>query len=99
VDLAIRAHGKESGAIWQANAAPQQAAYGNAAKARQMAAAALKPAPAVQGVEREAALAFATAGDTERAESLAQDLGKRFPLDTQMQSLWLGSDSGTIGAG
>ena len=29
------------------------------------------------------------AGDTERAESLAQDLGKRYPLDTQMQSLWL----------
>jgi hypothetical protein len=29
------------------------------------------------------------AGDTARAESLAQDLGKRFPLDTQMQWLWL----------
>jgi eukaryotic-like serine/threonine-protein kinase len=29
------------------------------------------------------------AGDTARAESLAQDLGKRYPLDTQMQSLWL----------
>jgi outer membrane PBP1 activator LpoA protein len=29
------------------------------------------------------------AGDTARAESLAQELGKRFPLDTQMQSLWL----------
>jgi tetratricopeptide (TPR) repeat protein len=29
------------------------------------------------------------AGDTARAQSLAQDLGKRFPLDTQMQSLWL----------
>jgi hypothetical protein len=29
------------------------------------------------------------AGDTARAESLAKDLGKRFPLDTQMQSLWL----------
>jgi hypothetical protein len=28
-------------------------------------------------------------GRTARAESLAQDLGKRFPLDTQMQSLWL----------
>ena len=28
-------------------------------------------------------------GDTARADSLAQDLGKRFPLDTQMQSLWL----------
>ena len=29
------------------------------------------------------------AGDTARAESLAQDLGERHPLDTQMQSLWL----------
>jgi tetratricopeptide (TPR) repeat protein len=49
----------------------------------------LKLAPASQGVESEAALAFAMAGDATRAESLAQDLGKRFPLDTQMQSLWL----------
>ena len=37
----------------------------------------------------DAALAFAIAGDTTRAESLAQDLNKRFPLDTQMESLWL----------
>jgi eukaryotic-like serine/threonine-protein kinase len=29
------------------------------------------------------------AGDTAHAESLAQDLNKRYPLDTQMQSLWL----------
>jgi eukaryotic-like serine/threonine-protein kinase len=29
------------------------------------------------------------AGDTARAESSARDLGKRYPLDTQMQSLWL----------
>jgi eukaryotic-like serine/threonine-protein kinase len=35
------------------------------------------------------ALAFAMAGETRRAESLVQELGKRFPLDTQMQSLWL----------
>jgi outer membrane PBP1 activator LpoA protein len=48
----------------------------------------LKLVPASQGAEAEAALAFAMAGDTARAESLAQDLGKRFPLDTQMQSLW-----------
>ena len=89
VELAIRADSEESGAIWQANAALEQAAYGNAAEARQMAAAALELAPASQGVESEAALAFAMAGDAGRAESLAQDLGKRFPLDTQMQSLWL----------
>ena len=89
VESAIRVDSKESGAIWQANAALQQAAYGNAAEARQSAAAALKLAPTNQGVESEAALAFAMAGDTARAESLAHDLGKRFPLDTQMQSLWL----------
>jgi serine/threonine protein kinase/tetratricopeptide (TPR) repeat protein len=89
VDSAIRADSKETGAIWQENAAIEQAAYGNATEARQSAAEALKLAPASQGVEVEAALAFAMAGDTARAESLAQDLGKRFPLDTQMQSLWL----------
>jgi len=89
VDSAIRGDSKESGAIWQANAALQEAAYGDAVEARQMAAAALKLAPASQGVESEVALTFAIAGDTGRAESLAQDLGKRFPLDTQVQSLWL----------
>jgi tetratricopeptide (TPR) repeat protein len=89
VDSAVRADSKENGAIWQANAALRQAAYGNSAEARQSAAEALKLAPASQGVESEAALAFAMAGDTARAESLSQDLGKRFPLDTQMQSLWL----------
>src|ERR1019366_6799414 len=89
VDSAIRVDNKETGAMDQAIAAQREAAYGNAAEARQRAAEALKLAPASQGVESKAALAFAMAGDTARAESLAQDLGKRFPLDTQMQSLWL----------
>jgi Tfp pilus assembly protein PilF len=89
VDSAVRADNKEGGANWQADAALREAAYGNATEARQSAAEALKLAPTSQGVEVEAALAFAMAGDTTRAESLAQDLGKRFPLDTQMQSLWL----------
>jgi len=89
VDSAIRADSKENGAVWQANAALQEAAYGDVAGARRSAAEALKLAPMSRGVESEAALAFAMAGDMTRAESLAQDLGKRFPLDTQMQSLWL----------
>jgi hypothetical protein len=89
VESAIRADSKETGAIWQANAALQQAAYGNTTEARQSAAEALKLAPASQGGEVEAVLAFAMADDTTRAESMAQDLGKRFPLNTQMQSLWL----------
>jgi tetratricopeptide (TPR) repeat protein len=89
VDSAIRADSKENGGIWQAIAAQREAAYGNSAEAPKLAEEALKLAPASQGVESEAALAFAMAGDAARAESLARDLGKRFPLDTQMQSLWL----------
>jgi tetratricopeptide (TPR) repeat protein len=84
VDSAIRADSKETGAIWRANAALQQAAYGNSAESRQAAAEALKPAPRESGCRGRSALAFAMAGDTARTESLAQDLGKRFPLDTQM---------------
>jgi Tfp pilus assembly protein PilF len=89
MDSAIRADSKESGAVWLANAALHQAAYGYTAESRQSATEALKLAAGSQGVESEAALAFAMAGDTPRAEGLAQDLEKRFPLDTQMQSLWL----------
>ena len=88
-DSAIRADSKENGAIWQAIAAQREAVYGAATEARQTAGEALKLAPASPAVGSEAALAFALAGDTARAESLAQDLGKRFPLNTQMQSLWL----------
>jgi eukaryotic-like serine/threonine-protein kinase len=89
VDSAVRADNKEGGAIWQAIAAQREAAFGNPAEARQLAEEALKLAPTSQAAAAEAALAFAMAGDTARAESLAQDLGKRFPLDTQMQLLWL----------
>ena len=89
VDSAGRADNKESEAIWQAIAAPREAAYGNPAGARQSAADALKLAPASREAEAEAALAFAMVGDTARAESLARDLGKRSPLDTVMQSLSL----------
>jgi tetratricopeptide (TPR) repeat protein len=89
VDLALRADDKEGGAIDLAVAGQREAAYGNATDARKDATEALKLAPKSQGAEAEAAVAFAMAGDTARAESLAQDLGKRFPLGTQMQSLWL----------
>ena len=96
VDSAIRADSKENGAIWGTIAAQWEAAYGNPAEARQAAAAALKLAPESQGVESEAALAFAMAGDTARAESMAQDLSKRFPLDTQVQSIWLPAIRGQL---
>jgi eukaryotic-like serine/threonine-protein kinase len=89
MESAIRADSKETGSTWQANAALREAALGNTTDAKQAAAGGLKLAPLSQGVAVEAALALAMAGDSARAESLAQDLNKRFPLDTQMQSLWL----------
>jgi eukaryotic-like serine/threonine-protein kinase len=87
VDSAIQADSKETAAIHQAYAALRSAAYGNPREAKQSAAGALKLDPASPGAESQAALAFAMAGAAPRAESLAQDLGKRFPLE--MQSLWL----------
>jgi eukaryotic-like serine/threonine-protein kinase len=89
IDSAIRADSKENGAIWQENSALREAAFGNSAEASHAAVEGLKLAPASQAVESEAALALAMAGETVRAESLAKDLNERYPLDTQMQSLWL----------
>jgi serine/threonine protein kinase/tetratricopeptide (TPR) repeat protein len=89
VESATRADSKETGAIWHENAALREAAFGNLAEAKQVAAGGLKLAPTSQAVNVEAALAYAMAGDTARAESMALELNKRFPLDTQIQSLWL----------
>jgi len=88
VDSAIRADSKENGAIWLENAALREAALDNVTDAKQEAAEGLKLVPTSQAVAVEAALAYAMAGDAAQAESLAQDLNKRYPLDTQMQSLW-----------
>jgi tetratricopeptide (TPR) repeat protein/predicted Ser/Thr protein kinase len=89
VNSAIRVDNKEIAAIWQEIAAQREAALGNPTDAKQRALEGFKLYPASQGVGVEAALVFAMAGDTARADSLVRGLNTRFPLDTQMQSLWL----------
>ena len=89
VEAAIRADSKENAAIWWENAALSAAAFGNIAQARQAADAGLKLYPDSQGVQVEATLAYAMNGDTERAQAMAEALNKRYPLDTQVQALWL----------
>jgi len=86
---AVRSDSKESGAIYEAIAAQREAAFGYPTEAGRLTTQALKLAPESQPVTGAAALALAIAGDTRHSESLAQDLAKRFPLDTQIQSLWL----------
>jgi eukaryotic-like serine/threonine-protein kinase len=89
VDAAIRADSKGNAGIWWENAALREAAFGNPAETRQAAASGLKFSPDSQAVQVEAALAYAMAGDSAKAEALARDLNKLHPLDTQTQSLWL----------
>jgi eukaryotic-like serine/threonine-protein kinase len=89
VDSAIRADSKENAAIWQENSAIREAAFGDATDAKRLAEEGFQLFPTSRGVEVESALAFAMAGDTAKAEAMAQDLNKRFPLDTQLESLWL----------
>jgi DNA-binding winged helix-turn-helix (wHTH) protein/tetratricopeptide (TPR) repeat protein len=96
VDSAVRTDRTENGAMWQAISAQREAAYGYRAQARREAANALRLTPDSRSAEVEAALAFAMAGDTAQAEALAQDLNKRFPLSTQMQSLWLPAIQGQL---
>jgi serine/threonine protein kinase/Flp pilus assembly protein TadD len=89
VDSAIRADSKETGAIWYENAALREGAFGNPEEAKRAAASGLKLDLASSSVKMEAALAYAIAGETVEAESLVRYLNAKFPLDTQVQSLWL----------
>jgi len=89
VESARRSGEKESAALWQGNAAIREALLGNADRARQGAAAAAALAPGSREAEAQAALAYALAGDAAHAQSLADDLAKRFPQDTLVQSVWL----------
>jgi serine/threonine protein kinase/Tfp pilus assembly protein PilF len=89
VDSAIHADSKETGAVWYENAALREAAFGNPEEAKRASTSGLKLGPISSGAAMEASLAYAIAGDTAQAESLANNLNKRFPLDTQVQKLWL----------
>ncbi|HTR25500.1 MAG TPA: winged helix-turn-helix domain-containing protein [Terriglobales bacterium] len=89
VDSAVRSDNKEGGAIWRSNAALREAMFGNQLEARRHAEAALKIAPSSQHVQIQVALALAMAHESARARMLARGLAKQFPLDTQVQSMWL----------
>ena len=89
VESARRSDKKEPAALWQANAAIRETLFGNAGAARHNAVAAVALGPGSRDVEVQAALAYALAGDAAHAQSLADDLGKRFPQDTIVQSVWI----------
>jgi len=79
---------RETAALYQAAAALREVESGNRKQASADAEAALKLAPN-RDVETMAALALARAGDTARAQNVAAELDRSFPLDTLVQTYWL----------
>ncbi len=88
MDLAQQDGQKEAAALYQAGEALWEAFFGNTAEARRSAMAALDLSND-RGVEYGAALALATAGESSRSQTLADDLEKRFPDDTSVKFSYL----------
>ena len=90
VDSAKRNDQKETAALWQMNAALREAEVGNVADARRLASDAIALA-----LEHDSqilgALTFARAGDATQAAKMADELAKRYPEDTLVNSYWLTS--------
>jgi len=82
-----RAEEKEAAAGNEAEAALREALFGNAAEARRRAAA--RGHSMDRDVKYGATLALVFAGDTTRAQILADDLSRRFPEDTVVQFNYL----------
>jgi eukaryotic-like serine/threonine-protein kinase len=78
----------EDAAIYRAHGALIEALFGDAAKAQSEAAAAIGISRGAT-VEAEAALACVISGDAGHAQSLAEDLARRFPDDTIVQYAYL----------
>jgi len=88
VDSALRADEKEAAAGHMAWAAIREGLVGDMTLARQQAQAAITGSKA-RDVVASASLALVLAGATVQAMHLADDLGKRFPEDTIVQSLYV----------
>jgi serine/threonine protein kinase len=88
IDTATRADSKETGAFRQISSALREAEFNNPGAAKQGATAALTLAPG-KDVKLLSALAFARAGDSSRARTLADELAKAYPYDTMLKVYWL----------
>lgn len=87
-DFARQSDHREAAALYQTGAALWEGFFGDTSAAKQDATAALALSND-RGVEYGAALTLALAGDSARAQALADDLAKRFPEDTSVRSSYL----------
>lgn len=87
-ELLLHEGGKESAALRMAQTAAYEAACGQTAAAKALAAKALKLSPG-QDVRIAAAIAFSFSGDTRQSEDLAAALDHDNPQNTLVQKYWL----------
>ncbi len=88
VEAARHSELQEAAAYWMARGAAREASFGNLAEARTGAKEALN-ASTGHDVQFQAALALALAGESAQAESIADELGRRFPKDTLINTFAL----------
>jgi tetratricopeptide (TPR) repeat protein len=88
VASAVRSDQKETAAQWKLDEVITEAEFGNPEIARRDADLALAWS-SNHDSQILAALAFARTGDSARAQTIANDLAKRYPLDTLVNEYWL----------
>jgi serine/threonine protein kinase/tetratricopeptide (TPR) repeat protein len=88
VESARHADLKETAAQWQLYSALEEAEFGNSERARREVKAGLEIA-STRDAQILAALTLARAGDATRAQALAEELEKQFPLNTALNGYWL----------
>jgi eukaryotic-like serine/threonine-protein kinase len=89
IEAAMRADNKEAAAIWQLDGAWREATFGNLMEAERQATVARSLAQRGRDAQAFEAMVLAAVGQTVRAQSLVQDLTKRFPTYTTVQSYWI----------
>jgi eukaryotic-like serine/threonine-protein kinase len=88
VESAARSGQKETAAQWQLNSALREAEFGNPEQARQEVKAALALTSS-RDAQILAALTLARVGDIARAQVMAEELAKQYPVNTLLQNYWL----------
>ena len=95
VDSALGNKRNHPAAIWEINAALREAEFGSPEQARRAITSALALSD-FRDIKVVAALAFARAGDSNRAAALADEIAKAYPSDTLIQKFWLGTIRASI---
>ncbi len=86
---AMRADLKEPAALWLADAGLREAAFGYREQAHQFVTESGKIAPSSRDAQILVALALARDGESARAQAIVEDLNRRFPVNSIIQSVWL----------